>query len=132
MPTAQGPCRFGQYAPYLRQVLDSSGYREVEILSPSSQNAYDGLGELAKPFVRTGWRALLCADLLQKLLLIRRPYEERRGDAETVYEECLGDLCRTLEETPVEPGAQLQALRKSMFRSHDRFAKLAAPRRTFL
>ena len=42
---------------------------EVEILSPTSQNAYDGLGELAKPFVRTGWRALLCADLLQKLLL---------------------------------------------------------------
>src|SRR5690349_24826130 len=46
MPTAQGPCRFGPYAPYLRQVLDSSGYQEVEILSPSSQNAYDGLGEL--------------------------------------------------------------------------------------
>ena len=31
----------------------------VEILSPSSKNAYDGLGDLAKPFVRTGWRALL-------------------------------------------------------------------------
>src|SRR5438105_4300874 len=114
MPTAQGPCRFGQYAPYLRQVLDSNGYGEVEILSPSSRNAYDGLGELAKPFVRTGWRALLGADLSHKLLLIRRPYEERRGDAESVYEECLADLCRTLEGTPVEPGAQLQALRKSM------------------
>ena len=82
MPTAQGPCRFGQYAPYLRQVLDATAIEDVEILSPSSQNAYDGLGELAKPFVRTGWRALLCADLLQKLLLINRPYEERRGDAE--------------------------------------------------
>ena len=40
-----------------------------------------GSGSLAKPFVRTGWRALLCADLLEKLLLINRPYEERRGDA---------------------------------------------------
>ena len=129
MPTAQGPCRFGQYAPYLRQVLDANGYQAVEILSPSSRNAYDALGELAKPFVRTAWRALLCADLLQKLLLIRRPYEERRGDAESVYEECLGDLSRTLEETPVEPGTQLQALRKSMERSHDRFRKLAVQRR---
>src|SRR5208337_10835 len=36
MPTAQGPCRFGQYAPYLRQILDANGYRAVEILSPSS------------------------------------------------------------------------------------------------
>src|SRR5690349_23262748 len=83
MPTAQGPCRFGQYAPYLRQILDANGHAEVEILSPTSQNAYDGLGTLAKPFVRTGWRALLCADLLQKLLLMNRPYEERRGDAES-------------------------------------------------
>ena len=41
---------------------------------PSSRNAYDGLGGLSKPFVRTGWRALLAADLLQKTLLIYRPY----------------------------------------------------------
>ena len=66
MPTAEGPCRFGQYAPYLRHVLDANGYRKVEILSPTSRNAYDGLGSLSKPFVRTGWRALLSADLLQK------------------------------------------------------------------
>src|SRR5262249_8694530 len=92
MPTADGPCRFGQYAPYLRQILDANGFASVEILSPTSRNAYDGLGELAKPFVRTGWRALLCADLLQKALLIYRPYEERRGDSEAVYEECLADL----------------------------------------
>ena len=113
MPTAQGPCRFGQYAPYLRQILDANGYAEVEILSPTSQNAYDGLGTLAGAFVRTGWRALLSADLLQKLLLMHRPYEERRGDTEEVYEESLADLCRTLEQTPAEPGVQLQALRDS-------------------
>ena len=125
MPTAQGPCRFGQYAPYLRHILDANGYQSVEILSPSSQNAYGGLGTLAKPFVRTGWRALLCADLLQKLLLMYRPYEERRGDTEAVYAESLADLCRTLEETPVEPGVQLHSLRDSMVRSRDRFRKLA-------
>jgi predicted nucleotide-binding protein (sugar kinase/HSP70/actin superfamily) len=128
MPTAEGPCRFGQYAPYLRHVLDANGYQSVEILSPTSKNAYAGLGALAKPFVRTGWRALLCADLLQKLLLMCRPYEERRGDTATVYEESLADLCRTLEETPVEPGVQLQSLRDSMVRSRDRFRKLAARR----
>src|SRR3569832_220150 len=68
VPTAQGPCRFGQYAPYLRQILDTNGYADVEILSPSSQNSYQGLGSLAAAFTRTGWRALLAADLLQKLL----------------------------------------------------------------
>ena len=107
MPTAQGPCRFGQYAPYLRQILDANGYAEVEILSPTSQNAYDGLGTLAGAFVRTGWRALLAADLLQKLLLMWRPYEEKRGDSEQTYEDSLADLCRTLEQTSAEPGAAI-------------------------
>jgi predicted nucleotide-binding protein (sugar kinase/HSP70/actin superfamily) len=124
MPTAEGPCRFGQYAPYLRQILDSSGYRQVEILSPTSANGYQGLGSLATPFVRTGWRALLSADLLQKMLLIYRPYEEQRGDTEEVYEAALTDLCRTLEQTPVDPGVQLQAMRDSLVRSRDRFRTL--------
>jgi predicted nucleotide-binding protein (sugar kinase/HSP70/actin superfamily) len=128
MPTAQGPCRFGQYAPYLRQILDANGYGGVEILSPTSQNAYGGLGTLAGAFVRTGWRALLAADLLQKLLLMARPYEQRRGDAEEAYEAALNDLCRTLEESPVAPATQLQALRDCMVRTRDRFRKLDARR----
>jgi predicted nucleotide-binding protein (sugar kinase/HSP70/actin superfamily) len=128
MPTAEGPCRFGQYAPYLRHVLDTNGYQAVEILSPSSQNAYGGLGELAGPFVRTGWRALVAADLLQKALLMHRPYEPARGDAETLYEESLDDLCGTLEHTPVEPGVQLRALRDAMVRGRDRFRKMGAHR----
>jgi predicted nucleotide-binding protein (sugar kinase/HSP70/actin superfamily) len=128
MPTAEGPCRFGQYAPYLRHVLDANGYRNVEILSPTSRNAYGGLGSLSKPFVRTGWRALLAADLLQKILLIYRPYENRRGDAEALYEESLADLCATLESTPTEPGVQLLGLRDSMIRGRDRFRKLTTNR----
>jgi predicted nucleotide-binding protein (sugar kinase/HSP70/actin superfamily) len=128
MPTAEGPCRFGQYAPYLRTILDANGYGQVEILSPTSKNAYDGLGELAKPFVRTSWRALLCADLLQKLLLIYRPYEERLGDSEEAYEACLADLCETLESAGVEPGQQLDRLQKCMVRCRDKFRKLDARR----
>ncbi len=128
MPTAEGPCRFGQYAPYLRHILDANGYSSVEILSPTSRNAYQGLGTLAKPFVRTGWRALLCADLLEKLLLICRPYEERRGDSESIYEKSLADLCVTLEETPVDPAVQLLALRDCIVRSRDRFRKLSLNR----
>jgi predicted nucleotide-binding protein (sugar kinase/HSP70/actin superfamily) len=128
MPTAEGPCRFGQYAPYLRHILDANGYRNVAILSPTSKNAYDGLGTLARPFVRTGWRALLTADLLQKLLLMHRPYESARGDTEAVYEESLADLCRTIETTPVEPGVQLLSLRDAMVRARDRFRKLGTRR----
>ena len=124
MPTAEGPCRFGQYAPYLRTILDGCGYQCVSILSPTSQNAYQGLGALSGPFIRTGWRALLCADILQKLLLVKRPYEEGRGDARAVYEASLSDLCCTIEQTPVTPAVQLRALRESMLRARTRFRKL--------
>ena len=109
MPTAEGPCRFGQYAPYLRHVLDANGFGGVQILSPTSRNSYAGLGTMSGPFIRTGWRALVCADLLQKMLLIYRPYEERRGDTEAVYEKCLADLCKAIETTSIQPAVQLKS-----------------------
>ena len=56
---------------------------------------------------------LLCADLLQKLLLIYRPYEERRGDTEAVYEDRWPTCAGRWKSTPVEPGVQLRALRDS-------------------
>jgi len=124
MPTAEGPCRFGQYAPYLKRVLEKNGYRHTMILSPTSDNAYEGLGQLARPFVRTGWRALLSADILQKLLLRYRPYERVKGDTDAVYEQCLGDLCSTIESTPTTPGPQLRAIRASLIRSREAFRKI--------
>ena len=67
-----------------------------------------------KPFVRTGWRALLCADLLQKLLLHQPPV---RGAARRRRSGLRGIASPTSaapsKQTPVEPGAQLQALRDS-------------------
>lgn len=128
MPTADGPCRFGQYAPYLRRVLDSAGYRGVQVLSPTSSNSYGGLGNLSRPFVRTGWRALLSADILQKLLLKVRPYERQKGETEAVYEGCLDDLCSTIESTPTNPPVQLRAIRTALIRCRDRFRAIPVNR----
>ncbi len=124
MPTADGPCRFGQYAPYLQRLLAAAGFPETEVLSPTSANAYAGLGKLARPFIRTGWRALLAADILQKLLLMHRPHEVNEGQTEAVYEECLDDLCHTIEQAPLDPPPQLRAIRDSLVRARDRFRAL--------
>ncbi len=124
MPTADGPCRFGQYAPYLQRILAANGFPETEVLSPTSSDAYAGLGELARPFIRTGWRALLAADILQKLLLMHRPHEVNPGETEAVYEQCLDDVCRTIEQSPIDPPVQLRALRDALIRSRDRFRAL--------
>jgi predicted nucleotide-binding protein (sugar kinase/HSP70/actin superfamily) len=124
MPTADGPCRFGQYAPYLRGLLDANGYASTTVLSPSSRNAYGGLGKLSGPFVRTSWRMLVAADILQKLLLQHRPYEVTAGSVDRVYEECLDDLCATVESTSIRPASQLRALHDALVRCRNRFAAL--------
>ena len=128
MPTAEGPCRFGQYAPYLRHILDANGHKGIEILAPSSKNSYQGLGDLAGQFVRTGWRALLAADILQKILLQYRPFEVQKGEVESVYEECLDDLCVAIENAPTTPKLQLGAIRESLIRSRDRFRRIPTRR----
>jgi predicted nucleotide-binding protein (sugar kinase/HSP70/actin superfamily) len=128
MPTAEGPCRFGQYATYLRHVLDTHGYPHTQVLSPTSGNAYDGLGDSARAFLRTGWRALVAADILQKRLLQLRPYEQNPGETEAVFEECLNDVCRAIETTPINPPVQLQAMHDALVRCRDRFRRIAVRR----
>ena len=128
MPTAGGPCRFGQYAPYLRRVLDENGYPHTGVLSPSSSDGYGDFGELARPFVRTGWRALVAADILQKILLQYRPYEVHKGSVEAVYEESLDDLCRAIEQAPIHPPVQLKAMRDALVRCRDRFRAIPVRR----
>ncbi len=121
MPTADGPCRFGQYAPYLKRILEQNGYPHTSVISPSSNDGYADFGPHARQFVRTGWRALVAADILQKALLLHRPHEVTKGSVEAVYEECLDDLCKTIETSPLEPSAQLKAMRDSLARCRDRF-----------
>ncbi len=128
MATADGPCRFGQYASHFRRILDANGYQDVGMLSPTSRNSYADLGGLAQPFVRTGWRMLVCGDILQKMLLRFRPRERERGMVDAVYEKCLDDVCLTAEKTSVYPPAQLKALREAMQRARDRFLEIPLDR----
>ena len=57
LPTANGPCRFGQYVALLRRILDDQGYEDVAILSLTSADGYAGIGDQARDLIRTGWRA---------------------------------------------------------------------------
>ncbi len=130
MPTAEGPCRFGQYAPYFRSLLKAMNIpvEKVLILSPTSKNAYEDLGKNSKEFIRTGWRALICADILRKLLLKTRPYEMIPGEAERVYEICLEDTAQSLEIPGQETKEKMAALVKAMSRSRDRFRQIPVHR----
>jgi predicted nucleotide-binding protein (sugar kinase/HSP70/actin superfamily) len=130
MPTAEGPCRFGQYAPFFRALMKSMKVSsdDVLILSPTSKNAYEDLGKNSSEFIRTGWRALVSADILRKLLLKTRPYEVNAGETERVYEECLKDVSCVLEVSGQKPKEKLTALVQAMARSRDRFRAILVRR----
>ena len=124
MPTAEGPCRFGQYAPFLAKILSEIGYGDVQILSPTSKNGYSDLGEISTPFMRAGWRALVGADALRKALHRTRPYEAVPGASDKVYEESVVDLCTTIEKSCADNDCQLQAIAASMKRARECFRRV--------
>ena len=105
MPTAEGPCRFGQYAPYFRQVLDEMGYDDVPIVSPTSRNGYDGIAEHGLTTMRQMWQGLVCSDILRKLLLKTRPYETQPGAADEAFERGIERVEKVLE-TPGQSNRQ--------------------------
>jgi len=126
MATTDGPCRFGQYAPFLRKVLREQGYGDVHVFSPRGEHGYSDFQDFDTAFVRTAWRALVSADILRKLLLKTRPYETQTGAADRAFEESLDDLCRTLEQSCSDTSCQIRSVRASLLRARGRFHALPA------
>ena len=126
LAAANGPCRFGQYAPHIRKVLRELGCPDVPLLSPTAEEGYQELGSLGPELARTGWRAIVASDILRKLLLKTRPYEVHPGDTDAVYAQSLAELCETVERPGRRPGEQRAALVTTLLRIRDRFRGIPA------
>jgi len=122
--TGQGPCRFGQYASYLKLVLKQRGYPEITVYTPSTEKGYSDFGEASTVYTRGAWRAIVSADILLKLLFKSRPYEVIAGAADALYEESVEDLCRALEIPYPDDDTQFEQVRQSLLRARDRFREL--------
>lgn len=88
-PTTGGLCRLGQYTVLLRQLLVEHGLGDVEIISPTAENAYRGFGEHSLTLRRLIWQGAVAVDALQKLLHQSRPYERTPGVADAAYRDGL-------------------------------------------
>ncbi|MEI6808204.1 MAG: acyl-CoA dehydratase activase [bacterium] len=83
MPTASGPCRFGQYNVYMRELVKSLGLEDVAILSPSAADSYAGLGQ---DFLLTAWRSLIISDLMRDIRAILNVVAVDRTAAMQLFE----------------------------------------------
>ncbi len=124
MPLAGGPCRFGQYTPFLKKILRKMDLGDILVLAPTSKDGYSGIGDVAGELFRSAFRALLGADLLRKMLLRYRPYELNKGDADAAYEETLNDFCAVVERPGRKTKQKLAEMADSLKACRDKFRRL--------
>lgn len=106
MPTAEGPCRFGQYSVLHRHILDRSGLGKSMIFAPSSVNSYMGMTNSLRVYL---WDLIITGDLLLKYICKIRPYEINAGETDRITAQVMAELVAVAERR----GDMLDALRKS-------------------
>lgn len=126
MPVAEGPCRFGQYAPYLKHVLADMGYGDIPVITPTSKNSYDGVAEHAGDMVRRLWRGFVAADLLRKILLKTRPYETRAGAADEAMIRGLALIVAVAQSPDLRGRKHLAAMTEALTQARDLFRAVPA------
>jgi len=98
MPTAFGPCRFGQYNKFHRMILDDLGLAQVPMIVLDQTTDYHGdLNKLGPDFKRYTWNALLLVDIMHKLQREARAYEVDKGQADSVFDDCFRQLQEACE-----------------------------------
>jgi predicted nucleotide-binding protein (sugar kinase/HSP70/actin superfamily) len=107
MPSAHGPCRFGQYNLLERLVLEKEGFGNLAILAPDNDNAYQGLGEGLR---RKIWTGTLIGDLIYKVGCRYRPYATNPARIDDLVDEGT----RVMEAAFESREALKPALRKAL------------------
>lgn len=106
MPTACGPCRFGQYAKLDTMIFERLGWGAIRVMSPSAENSYGGLDDAARMRI---WHGIVVGDVFRKLGTRVRPYERERGATDAVLSEWFARAVQAFEKTDLEPVSTLLA-----------------------
>ncbi len=128
LPTSNGPCRFGHYLPLARKIFQLRGDGDVMLFSPSSTDGYKDIGEHARDVVRTGWRAVVAADILRKMQLKTRPYELYAGQTDRVFMSSLEEVCTAIATPALSHRRRLQHIRDALTGARDAFRHIPQDR----
>ena len=88
-------CRLANYSDILRQALDKAGFSKVPILStdPSdTKRMHPGVSMLTAGTAVEAALMFTMLDILEELLRKIRPYELRKGEANSIFESCIRDI----------------------------------------
>ncbi len=65
MPTASGPCRYGQYSVFLNDLILKQGFENVALMSLSAENSYAGL--ISGKQIMNLWRGVVLASIMEEI-----------------------------------------------------------------
>lgn len=88
MSQTGGGCRATNYIGFIRKALRDAGFEQVPVISFNVVGMEKNPGfKLTLPLVEKLLRAMIYADLLQKMLYKNRAYEKNKGETEKLFNE---------------------------------------------
>ncbi|MDO8721872.1 MAG: acyl-CoA dehydratase activase [Syntrophales bacterium] len=97
MPTASGPCRFGQYSFFIGHMIEQLGIEDVAIFSLQAENSYKDLG--GRNFLKL-WSGVILSDIFQDVYSLLLVNAADKKEAIRIYREEWERIVKTLEQTP--------------------------------
>ncbi len=94
-------CRLANYSDILRQALDKAGFDRVPILSTDPNDVkqmHPGISMLTAGTAVEAALMFTMLDILEELLRKIRPYELKKGEAESVFNSCIRDISQASEK----------------------------------
>ena len=98
MPTASGPCRFGQYSFFIRHMIEKLGIPDVALFSLQAENSYRDFG--GRDFSLKLWSGTILSDIFQDIYSLLLANAVDRDAALRIYSQEWERITQALEVTP--------------------------------
>jgi predicted CoA-substrate-specific enzyme activase len=85
MPTASGPCRFGQYSAYMKDLISKLELKDVALFSANAENSYADISE--QDMALKLWVAVVLSDIFEEIYSVLLTTAAKVDAAMIVFEE---------------------------------------------
>ena len=98
MPTASGPCRYGQYSVFLTDLIRRLRIPDAALLSPTAEDSYSGFG--GQTLALALWNGSIVASLFEEMYATLLANALLPAEAKMLFEKEWGLALHLLEKTP--------------------------------
>ena len=94
------------------------------VISPTSNNGYEGFGINGRELMRNAWLSVLAGDIIRKIHLRTRPYVRDRDRTNELFHRSLDEIAAILSTPNLKHKHRLKKLRTALMQIRDRYRAL--------